>query len=150
MSNIQAKQAEFMIAGEQKVNTLTETLKNHKTDPQAILYMNLFNEESTELRQAFQSFLDADQPDIKLAAIADIADGVADAIVTLMGLCNSVGIPFHDVYEEVHRSNMLKCIKQDDGTYRILKRADGKIIKPFEWEKPQIMNILRYRLINGD
>lgn len=147
-SNLQAQQADFMIAGDQKIVTLNETLRNHKTDAQAMLYMNLVIEEFKETEKAFQELLDADDPDTKLAAIADVADGIADMTVVMMGLCNSIGIPFHDVYETVHRSNMLKCVKQADGGFKVLKRADGKIIKPKEWVKPDILSVLKYKLIN--
>lgn len=148
MSNIQAQQADFMIAGDQEIVSLGNTLRRHNPHPQVKLYVNLTLAEMKELTDAFELFDKADMPDIRLAAIAEIADGVADTIVTLMGLCNSIGIPFQAVYDEVHRSNMLKCVKQNNGQYKVLKRADGKIIKPNDWRAPDIMSVLKYKLIS--
>jgi hypothetical protein len=45
---------------------------------------------------------------------------------------------------------MNKFVKQEDGTYRILKRADGKIVKPKDWQRPDIMSILKYKLVIGE
>jgi len=43
-----------------------------------------------------------------------------------------------DVFSEIHRSNMTKVV---DG--KVVRREDGKILKPDTYEKPNIEAILR-------
>jgi len=150
MSNIQALQAEFMVAGQQKLNGLREILKERGPNKQAALYMNLIEEEFDELQKWFVVYANAVREDEKLAALCEVLDGICDLSVVLMGLCNSLGLPFDSAFLEVHKSNMNKFVPNEDGTYTILKRVDGKIIKPSTWQKPNIMSILKYRLIMGD
>lgn len=147
MSNLQGKQAEFMVAGEQRLYMINDMLKLTSTPEQLMLYMNLCEEEFKELEDSFEVFMKAVREDEKIAALADLLDAVCDLTYVLMGLCNSAGLPFHEAFDEVHRANMAKFERQDDGTYKILRRVDGKIVKPKDWKAPNIINILKYRLI---
>lgn len=147
--SIQAKQAEFMVACDQRIRTLRETLKLKSIPKEATLYMNLIEEEFKELEGAFSVLVEADYEDAKLAALADLLDGVSDLAVVMMGLCNSLGLPFQEAFNEVHRSNMTKTVKQLDGSYKVMKRADGKVMKPADFKRPDIMSILKYRLVTG-
>jgi len=65
----------------------------------------------------------------------------------MMGVCNSLGLPFDAAFHEVHKSNMNK-FTMVDGQYKILKRVDGKVVKPHDWTPPNLMSILKYYLIN--
>ena len=150
MSNIQGKQAEFMVMAGQKIYTLREILKTNKASPQAELYMNLIEEEFDELQAAFVRYSNTVREDERLAILCEVLDGVADMAVVLMGLCNSLGLPFDSAFHEVHKANMNKFIDGGDGVLKILKRADGKVIKPSGWTPPNIMSILKYRLVIGD
>jgi len=150
MSNIQGMQAEFMIAAQQKLNTLRSVLKERGPNKQAELYMDLIEEEFDELHKWFVIYSNSVREDEKLGALAEVLDGVCDLAVVMMGFCNSLGLPFDQAYNEVHRSNMNKFVPNGDGTYTILKRADGKVIKPANWVKPNIMSILKYRLVVGE
>jgi predicted HAD superfamily Cof-like phosphohydrolase len=144
-------QAQFMIAGEQKVNRLTEVLAMKHLPAEATLYVNLITEEmQKEMEETFSKLEEAVYPDEKLAALCEVLDTICDSAVVLMGLANALGLPFGLAYEAVHRSNMNKFVKQEDGTYRILKRADGKIVKPKDWQRPDIMSILKYKLVIGE
>jgi predicted HAD superfamily Cof-like phosphohydrolase len=69
--------------------------------------------------------------------IVEIADALADIIYIACGTAVSYGIPLDEVYNEVHRSNMAKLV---DG--KVLRRDDGKIIKPEGWTSPDIADIL--------
>jgi predicted HAD superfamily Cof-like phosphohydrolase len=147
--NIQGQQAEFMVAGQQQLGRLRQIVNaKGNTNDQAILYMNLCEEEFGELEDAFKIFLAAVRPDEKMAALSELLDAVCDLAVVMMGLCNSLGLPFEPAFNEVHRSNMAKFVMQEDGSFKILKRADGKIIKPHDWTKPNIIDILKYKMIN--
>lgn len=76
-------------------------------------------------------------PALETDNLVEIADGINDAIVVLLGTAIAYGIP-KEVWKEVHKSNMAKA--QPDGT--VLRRADGKILKPESWTPPDIGKIL--------
>lgn len=151
MSNIQGKQAEFMVMAGQRICTLREVLRANKPNPQAELYMNLIEEEFDELQAAFVRYSNAVREDERLAILCEVLDGVADMAVVLMGLCNSLGLPFDAAFHEVHKSNMTKfAMDEASGQLHILRRADGKIIKPKDWTPPNLMSILKYKMVVGE
>ncbi len=113
--------AEFMEAGEQQVSSELKRIED-----QEALYMNLITEEYKETLQAF-----------KQRDIIELADGLADMVWVIMGLCNSVGIDFEKVWEEVRSSNMSKF---QGG--RVIKNDQGKILKPESYFKPDIKKVL--------
>jgi predicted HAD superfamily Cof-like phosphohydrolase len=142
-------QAEFMRIGEQLLPRLKEVLSwRNPRHPQVALYDRLITEEMVkELSIAINHYYNSIYPDERLAALADLCDAICDAKVVLSGLANTLGLPEDMAYEEVHRSNMRKYQRGIDGKLVALKRADGKIIKPKDWAPPDILNILKYKLI---
>ena len=64
-----------------------------------------------------------------------IIDALADIIYIAYGVAIAHGIDLRPIFEEVHRTNMLKT---GGGT-----REDGKILKPEGWEPPRIEELLR-------
>lgn len=98
--------------------------------------------------------------------LTEIADGIADSIVVLIGTALAYGIPLQRVWDEVHRSNMDKVTRKCeeclgyknltvegkticdscDGTGRIpitpRIRKDGRILKPEGWREPAIKSII--------
>ena len=66
--------------------------------------------------------------------LVDLADGIGDSIVVLIGTAISYGIDIRPVWDEIHRTNMAKV-----GGPR---RSDGKILKPEGWKPPDIESIL--------
>ena len=112
---------DFMIAGAQ---SLTKEL-SLKGDQQK-LYMNLITEEYKETLEAFQN-----------NDLVEVADGLADMVWVIMGMCNSCGIQFDNVWKEVRASNMSKFV---DG--KVIKNDYGKIMKPKSYFKPNIKNAL--------
>lgn len=70
--------------------------------------------------------------------IVGIADALADLVYFAIGTAVAYGIPFDEVFGEVHRSNMTKLDK--DGN--VIYREDGKVLKPDTWEPPRIKEIL--------
>jgi len=119
--NYQKDVSDFMILGEQKISS-DLNLKNE----QAQLYMNLIKEEFEETTKAFY---DKD--------LVEVADGLADMVWVIMGMCNSVGIDFDKVWKEVKSSNMSKFV---DGKF--IKNEAGKIMKPETYFKPNIKKAL--------
>ena len=94
---------------------------------QSELYMRLIAEEFNELMQAY-----ADRD------IVEIADACADLKWVIEGLEHTMQLPQQQIWDEVARSNLAKI--SDDGT--VLRREDGKILKPHDWTTPDIKTIL--------
>ena len=111
----------FMEAGDQPVNK-NLTLIGSQPD----LYMNLITEEYKETLEAFQN-----------KDTIEVADGLADMVWVIMGMCSSCGINFEKVWEEVKASNMSKFV---DG--KAIKNEAGKIMKPETHFRPDIKKVL--------
>jgi len=114
----------FMRAADQTVATGT----NQPFTMQSQLYMDLIKEEFSELGQAFREF---DK--------VEIADACADLIWVIEGLCLTLGIPLQQVWDEVARSNHSKISE----TGKIVKRIDGKVLKPDTYSPPNIKPIIK-------
>ena len=111
----------FMKSGEQGVRSGLSL-----EGDQASLYMNLITEEYQETLSAFEN-----------SDLIEVADGLADMVWVIMGMCNSCGIDFDSVWEEVKASNMSKF---PDG--KSIKNEYGKIMKPDSYFKPNIKKVL--------
>lgn len=66
--------------------------------------------------------------------IEEIADGIVDSIVVLIGTALVYGIDIRPVWDEIHKTNMAKA----GGAFR----DDGKLLKPEGWKEPDIASIL--------
>lgn len=97
------------------------TIPNQETKE---LRVRLLFEEMEELAQAI---VDDD--------LVGVADGCADLIYSAIGTLVSYGIDLQPVWNEVHRTNMLK----EPG-------PDGKAVKPEGWEPPHLSPILKLML----
>ena len=113
--------ADFMKAGEQPVRSDLSL-----EGDQATLYMNLISEEYQETLSAFKS-----------TDMIEVADGLADIVWGIMGMCNSCGVDFDSVWQEVKASNMSKF---PGG--KAIKNEHGKIMKPDSYFKPNIKKVL--------
>lgn len=85
------------------------------------------------LQEEFREYTEAEGDD----NLVEVADALADLIYIACGTAVSYGIPLDEIYQEVHRSNMAKLV---DG--KVLRRDDGKVIKPEGWTAPDIAAIL--------
>jgi predicted HAD superfamily Cof-like phosphohydrolase len=88
------------------------------------LRRTLIFEEMTETLQALRD-----------KNMVEIADGIADSIVVLLGTAVSLGIHMQPIWDEVHASNMAK-----KGGFT---RADGKKMKPEGWLPPRVEMLLK-------
>lgn len=71
-----------------------------------------------------------------------VADGIVDSVYVLFQLANTLHLPFDSLFAEVHRSNMSKFHKLEDGTIKAIKREDGKILKPESYSPPDLKTII--------
>lgn len=85
------------------------------------------------LREEFEEYLAATDAD----DLVEIADALADMEYIIHGTALAYGID-DAVTAEVHRSNMTKV--RPDGT--VIRREDGKILKPEGYERPNIARVL--------
>lgn len=65
----------------------------------------------------------------------EIADGIVDSIVVLIGTAITYGIDIRPIWKEIHKTNMAK----KDGPIR----EDGKKLKPEGWKPPDVASILK-------
>ena len=112
---------DFMSAGDQPINKELSLQGDQQK-----LYMNLITEEYKETLEAFEN-----------NDLVEVADGLADMVWVIMGMCSSCGIEFNKVWEEGRSSNMSKFV---DG--KAVKNDAGKIMKPDTYFKPDLKKIL--------
>lgn len=114
---------QFMLAADQEVHNKPTATFSAQTG----LYMNLIAEEYQELEEAFEC-----------RDLVEMADACADLIWVIQGLCHSTGIPLQAVWDEVCRSNLSKISESG----KIIKREDGKVLKPATYSPPNIKPII--------
>jgi predicted HAD superfamily Cof-like phosphohydrolase len=104
----------FMLASGQSLN------KNNET--QSLLYKKLIDEE-------YQEFLEAYYKDDDVETL----DACFDMIWVIVGYMLSKGYDVEGAWDEGAKSNLAKI---DTVTGKVIKRNDGKILKPEGWKKP--------------
>ncbi len=72
--------------------------------------------------------------------VIEAADALADLTYVTEGSAWTLGVPLHDVFREVHRSNMAKA---DPETGKPNVSVDGKVLKPEGWRPPDVAAVLR-------
>jgi predicted HAD superfamily Cof-like phosphohydrolase len=104
------------------------TTPNFELSPERMeLRCRLIEEEVSELLNA----LDDEPPE-------NVAKEAADVIVVVLGTMAEMGIPFDAVWRAVHESNMAKLGPNGE----IIRREDGKVLKPPGWTAPDIAAVL--------
>lgn len=127
-------QTKFMKACNQSVDVYDEK--------QTVLYGKLVQEEATETLAAIVKLpLAGRQPTVE--QVAEVADGALDTIVVCIGLLRSLGLDPQPLWNEIIRSNMEKV---DKATGKVLKREDGKVLKPTGWTPPDLASIVRQQM----
>ena len=117
--------ATFMRAGDQNVETKNAGFYPGRLS-QADLYMDLVTEEFNELSEA-----------VIKKDIIETADACADLIWVVEGLMYSLGIDPQTVWDEVAKSNHSKTVEG-----KLIKRQDGKVLKPETFQPPNIKKAL--------
>ena len=101
----------------------------------ALTRLRMLQEEVDEYRTACDAAYLRMADDYSMIAIAD---ALADIVYVAYGGALEHGIDLDAVLREVHRSNMSKV--RSDGS--VLKRADGKVIKPATYNPPDLRKAL--------
>jgi predicted HAD superfamily Cof-like phosphohydrolase len=116
MSDVFEDQRKFMRACGQTINT--------PNAEQFKLYCDLIKEEVAELAAAVASNDRVEQ-----------LDALIDIMVVTAGALHSMGVDSPGAWKEVMRSNFAKV---DQRTGKVIRREDGKILKPTNWEPPRL------------
>jgi predicted HAD superfamily Cof-like phosphohydrolase len=97
-------------------------------DEQFKMYANLITEEYDELRVAIAN-KDA----------VETLDALVDILVVTIGAINSMGADAEGAWREVMATNFNKI---DRRTAKVLRREDGKVLKPEGWTPPELAPFL--------
>ena len=87
------------------------------------------------LREEVEEYAEA----ARAGDLVEVLDALADIGYILAGTIINHGMQgiYDDAFNEVHRSNMAKLV---DG--KVLRREDGKVLKPEGWTPPQLAQFL--------
>jgi predicted HAD superfamily Cof-like phosphohydrolase len=122
MPNVFSDQRKFMVAGDQSVDKFDQK--------QFDLYVRLIDEEfNDELKEA-----------IEKNDRVEMLDALIDIMVVTVGAIHSLGADGEGAWKEVIRSNMSKV---DLATGKILKREDGKVLKPATYSPPNLVPFIK-------
>ena len=116
MSNPFRDQEKFMKSCDQTVDEYNAE--------QYALYFNLIQEEMKEL---FAAVLKEDRK--------EQLDALIDILVVTIGAIHSMCADGEGAWKEVMRTNFAKIDKE---TGKVRKREDGKILKPLNWQPPNL------------
>lgn len=114
--NIFRDQEKFMRACDQSVDKFDEKQYN--------MYCNLIQEEHDELNVA-----------IAAADRVEQLDALIDILVVTVGAIHSAGFDAEGAWKEVMATNFSKIDKE---TGKVRKREDGKVLKPLNWQPPEL------------
>jgi predicted HAD superfamily Cof-like phosphohydrolase len=102
---------------------------NANRSDQSDLYMKLIQEEYTELMDAEAV---SDDP--------EICDACFDLMWVIVGYMKSRGWDCENIWDEGAKSNLSKI---DSATGKVIKREDGKILKPEGWKPPDFAKFVK-------
>ncbi|WP_036664905.1 nucleoside triphosphate pyrophosphohydrolase family protein [Paludibacterium yongneupense] len=104
------------------------------------MWTAMLNEEWKEFGQALDEY--ATPPDSDPAGerrrMAELTAEGVDLLNVVIGLLLSQGMPVAAMSEAIHAANLAKCA---DG--KVLRRADGKILKPPQWRPADKEAVIR-------
>ena len=121
MNKVLDDQKKFMIACGQTVDEYNPNQFN--------LYKELIGEEVCELIQAIRNNDRVEQ-----------LDALIDILVVTAGAIHSLGADGTNAWNEVMRTNFAKV---DPTTGKVRRREDGKILKPENWQPPQLQSYVQ-------
>ena len=110
------------------MNACDQTTDGKPDEEQYALYRNLIAEEVQELNEAVASDDRVEQ-----------LDALIDILVVTIGAIHSMGANAEGAWNEVLKTNLSKI---DEATGKVIKREDGKVLKPEGWKPPNLVEFL--------
>ena len=93
-----------------------------------VMYLDLITEEYEELKEALIANDRVEQ-----------LDALVDILVVTMGAIRAGGFDGEGAWKEVMDTNFAKI---DPTTGKVIKRADGKVLKPEGWKAPELAQFI--------
>lgn len=93
------------------------------------LYFNLIKEEFEEYNEAH-----------RLNDDVEMLDACMDMIWVILGFCHMKGYNINGAWDEVAKTNLSKI---DAKTGKVIRRSDGKILKPEGWKEPNFSKFIK-------
>lgn len=93
------------------------------------MYLDLIREETDELEEAIQDNDKVEQ-----------LDALVDILVVTMGAIRAAGWDGQGAWKEVMDTNFAKI---DPTTGKVIKREDGKVLKPSNWSPPNLAQFIK-------
>jgi len=93
------------------------------------MYLDLISEETGELKDAIIAGDRVEQ-----------LDALVDILVVTIGAIRAAGWDGEAAWNEVMKTNFSKI---DADTGKVIKRADGKVLKPEGWKAPQLAQFVK-------
>jgi predicted HAD superfamily Cof-like phosphohydrolase len=93
------------------------------------MYLDLIREETDELEEAIQDNDKVEQ-----------LDALVDILVVTVGAIRAAGWDGEGAWKEVMATNFAKI---DPTTGKVIKREDGKVLKPEGWSAPQLAQFVK-------
>lgn len=112
-----------------EIDTFATAMDQPPSADNYTMYLSLIDEEYTELRDA----VDANDQVEQLDALIDI-------LVVTIGAVRAAGWDGEAAWKEVMRTNFAKI---DSDTGKVIKRADGKVLKPANWSPPNLAQFVK-------
>jgi predicted HAD superfamily Cof-like phosphohydrolase len=113
---------------EKFMNACDQTTGGSIDEEQYALYRNLITEEVDELHEAVTANDRIEQ-----------LDALIDILVVTIGALHSMGADAEGAWKEVLQTNLAKI---DPATGKVIKREDGKVLKPEGWQAPNLVGFL--------
>jgi predicted HAD superfamily Cof-like phosphohydrolase len=111
------------------IDTFATACDQPPSNDNYVMYLDLITEEYGELRDAVEANDKVEQ-----------LDALVDILVVTMGAIRAAGWDGEAAWNEVMRTNFAK-INADTG--KVIKREDGKVMKPSDWQPPQLAQFIK-------
>ena len=110
------------------INKFAEACDQPANEANYKMYLDLIREETDELEEAIQDNDKVEQ-----------LDALVDILVVTIGAIRAAGWDAEGAWKEVMDTNFAKI---DPTTGKVIKREDGKVLKPEGWQAPQLTPFL--------
>ncbi len=110
------------------IDTFQQACDQQPSEENYKMYLDLIREETDELEEAIQDNDKVEQ-----------LDALVDILVVTMGAIRAAGWDGQGAWKEVMDTNFAKI---DPTTGKVIKREDGKVLKPEGWKAPDLVHYL--------
>lgn len=125
-----------------RIRLMTEELLGTTENPAANEFVDEVTLIPSKSDELIQSMINDD--------LKGVADGIADVLYVVIGTAIAYGINIQEIFDEVQRSNMTKAVWDDvNSEWVVLRREDGKVLKPPTFSEADIEPILQRQIAEG-